>query len=289
MAYLKHIYHFASEHQLLDKTSEEIDGLDLPFKYKYIPLDFPNFYLEMVQRVFNPGLFTEREISNEDTEKTKDTMSEEKSKLAKLYDLRRLSQEFGMEWTEAQEAQLVKEEERIIREEVVPLVKDSIEPALAQVQRELVLVVDYVPSQPLKVSLSRKRNLFDAITDAVEIAPDPKVEHRDLGTQQNPAIKRGPRTRLRVTMPDGEVIAEPQAADTFQRVIMLIGPDRVRPLDIRRFNIPLISNTKDDKYNQRTIGKGWYLLTHSSTEDKRRQLEEIADRLDIPMTVEIIP
>ena len=46
-------------------------------------------------------------------------------------------------------------------------------------KRELVLVVDYVPGTPLKVSLSRKRNLFDALEDVVEIKPDPVVEHTE--------------------------------------------------------------------------------------------------------------
>lgn len=59
------------------------------------------------------------------------------SKLSKLYELRRLSQEFGMEWTEKQERQLEAEEEHLIKNEVLPVVTKSIEPALSQVEREL--------------------------------------------------------------------------------------------------------------------------------------------------------
>lgn len=44
------------------------------------------------------------------------------SKLSKLYELRRLSQEFGMEWTEKQERQLEAEEEHLIKNEVLPVV-----------------------------------------------------------------------------------------------------------------------------------------------------------------------
>lgn len=49
------------------------------------------------------------------------------SKLSKLYELRRLSQEFGIEWTEKQECQLETEEEHLIKNEVFPVVSKSIE------------------------------------------------------------------------------------------------------------------------------------------------------------------
>lgn len=42
-----------------------------------------------------------------------------------------------MEWTEKQERQLEAEEEHLIKNEVLPVVTKSIEPALSQVEREL--------------------------------------------------------------------------------------------------------------------------------------------------------
>lgn len=39
--YLKQIYMFSRENNLLDKTIEEIGALSLPFDYRYIPIDFP--------------------------------------------------------------------------------------------------------------------------------------------------------------------------------------------------------------------------------------------------------
>ena len=40
-------------------------------------------------------------------------------------------------------------EENIIKKEILPIVTETIAPALKQVQRELVLVVDYVPGIPI--------------------------------------------------------------------------------------------------------------------------------------------
>ena len=39
--YLKNIYLYSIENGLMDKHAEELDGMDLPFKWQYIPLDYP--------------------------------------------------------------------------------------------------------------------------------------------------------------------------------------------------------------------------------------------------------
>ena len=212
------------------------------------------------------------------------------SKLSKLYELRRLSQEFGMEWTETQERQLEAEEEHLIKNEVLPVVTKSIEPALSQVERELVLVVDYVPGTPLKVSLSRKRNLLEALEDVVEIKPDPEVPHKSGGTRTVGKGEIAPKTGLRVTLPDGRVLAHAKAKDTFIEALLSIGIERIRPLGVKFCRIPIISNTRDKKYGkaQHDVGNGWLILTHSSTADKKKMLDKIAKALNLAIKVEII-
>ena len=39
--YLKNIYLYSVENGLMDKHSEEMDAMELPFKWQYIPLDYP--------------------------------------------------------------------------------------------------------------------------------------------------------------------------------------------------------------------------------------------------------
>lgn len=211
------------------------------------------------------------------------------SKLSKLYELRRLSQEFGMEWTEKQERQLEAEEEHLIKNEVLPVVSKSIEPALSQVERELVLVVDYVPGTPLKVSLSRKRNLFDALEDVVEIKPDPEVEHTEK-KKGGKKVVTNPRTRLRITMPDGLIIEERTAGQSLQKFILRVGVERVRAVGLIANKIPLVSNTVDKKYKtaQKPLGNGWLLMTCSDTATKRKQILAIAEALGLSINVEIV-
>lgn len=65
----------------------------------------------------------------------------------------------GLSLNEDLERQLSELDEDIIKKEILTVVTETIEPALKQVQRELVLVVDYHPGMPISVSLSRKTNI----------------------------------------------------------------------------------------------------------------------------------
>lgn len=212
------------------------------------------------------------------------------SRLSKLYQAMETLESEGLHLSAEQEAQLRKAEEEIIQKEILPVLTEKIEPVLAQIERELVLVVDYVPGTPLKVSLSRKRNLTEVFTDAVEIKPDPEVPHKTYGTRKVAKGEIAPKTILRVTMPDGSVIAKSTAKDTFVDAIVAIGIERVRPLGVKFCKIPIISNTRDKKYGkaQRDVGNGWLILHHSSTADKKKMLDKIAKALKLNIKVEIV-
>lgn len=180
-------------------------------------------------------------------------------------------------------------EEDLIRTEILPTLTEKIEPALAQVQRELVLVVDYVPGTPLKVSLSRKRNLFDALEDVVEIKPDPVVEHTEK-KKGGKKVVTNPRTRLRITMPDGSIIEERTAWESLQKFILHVGVEKVRAVGLIANKIPLVSNSVDEKYKtaQKPLGNGWLLMTCSDTASKRKQILAIASHYNLNVKVEII-
>lgn len=211
------------------------------------------------------------------------------SRLSDLYKAMETLRKEGLSLNEGLEIQVSELEENIIKKEILPIVTETIAPALKQVQRELVLVVDYVPGAPISVHLSRKRNFAAGITDAKEILPDPQVEHKEFG-QRNPTSNKVPATRLRITLADGRVIQESQAAETFRQFVMMIGPERVRSLGMTQCKVPLISNTLDKKYKraQKPVGNGWYLMTNSNTQTKKRDIENIARKLNIKVKVDII-
>ena len=37
---LKNIYLYSVEHELMDKHAEELDTMDLPFNWRYIPIEY---------------------------------------------------------------------------------------------------------------------------------------------------------------------------------------------------------------------------------------------------------
>lgn len=99
-----------------------------------------------------------------------------------------------------------------------------------------------------------------------------------------------PRTRLRITMPDGHIIEESTAQETLRQFILSVGVDRVRAVGLKVNKVPLVSNTIDPKYktSQKSLGSGWYLMTCSDTATKKRQIETIATAIGIDVNVDIV-
>ena len=184
-------------------------------------------------------------------------------------------------------------EEEIIKKEILPVLTKTIEPALKPVQRELVLVVDYVPGQPLSVHLSRKRNFTAELPDAKEIVLDPEVKHTERTAHTEEKVKRGPATDLSVTFPDGTIIASKKATDTFVQVVKKIGVARVRQVveekNLKFCKVPVISNRRDAKYgrSQKDLGDGWLLITHSNNRMKKEFLEKVSNTLNLGLIIEI--
>jgi hypothetical protein len=199
----------------------------------------------------------------------------------------------GLSLNEDLERQVSELEENIIKKEILPIVTENIAPALKQVQRELVLVVDYIPGSPISVHLSRKRNFTQQLADAKEIVLDPEVSHSNRNSNTPEAIKRGPARALTVTFPDGSIIAEKKAVDTLIKVVQKIGVLKVRKViedhELKFCKVPVISNRKDPKYGQaqKDLGGGWLLMTHSNNPMKRDFINKLSNILNLGIKVEL--
>lgn len=210
------------------------------------------------------------------------------SKLSKLYQILENSEELGLKLNDDVIKQTNELEEELIKKEILPIVQNSIEPALRPVRRDMILVVEYSPGKPMQLKLSRKVNISEVI-DAKVIEPDPQVEHREIGRTKSHEVKQ-PRTALRITLPDGHIIDNKQAADSLVDFVRYVGVMRVRSLGWKVNRVPFISNTKDTKYarSQHTVEDGWYVMTCSDTKTKKKQIESIAKAFGMKVTVEII-
>ena len=211
------------------------------------------------------------------------------SRLSDLYKAMETLRKEGLSLNEDLERQVSELEEDIIKKEILPVVTETIEPALKQVQRELVLVVDYHPGMPISVSLSRKTNITQLI-DAKRLEADPEVEHKEFGPRKNKRTQIAPKTGLCIRRKDGSILQEHDAATTFTSAIIEADLMRVRELDVRFCRINVVSTTKDKKYGhaQREAAPGLYVLTHSSTKDKKKMLDKINKALNMGWKIEIV-
>ena len=213
------------------------------------------------------------------------------SRLSDLYKAMETLRKEGLPVDENLEKKANELEEDIIKNEILPVLSKTIEPALQPVKRELVLVVDYVPGQPLSVHLSRKRNFTAELTDAKEMVLDPEVTHRNRLSSSEGKIERGPARDVSVIFPDGTVIAEKTAVETLVAVVQKIGVAQVRQVveeyNLKFCKVPVVSNRRDAKYgkSQRDLGGGWLLITHSNNPMKKSFIEKVSEVLHLGIKV----
>ena len=209
-------------------------------------------------------------------------------KLEKLYACMKELQELGLPLDEKTQCAADELEEQLIQNEILPAIMKGIEPRIAQIQRELALVVEYKPGLPISVSLSRKTNAGELL-DAKPLQIACQSEAATLEESDEPVEQKKSRKILRVTFLDGTVIQEVKAKDTFVEAIKKIGLQRVHDLDVKFNNSSIVSKALNKKYMKDTVEMdGWYIMTHSNTQDKKSKLEKISWALKLGLKVEMI-
>ena len=129
-------------------------------------------------------------------------------------------------------------EEGIIKEEILPALSSDIAPRLNPIQRDLVLVVEYHPGEPISVALSRKAKISE-IMGAKTLTPRSSTpvksdEEPEEATPHEPTKHIENTTKgMKVTFPDGTVIWHRQAIGTFIDALRRIGLERIPALGIK--------------------------------------------------------
>ncbi|MFA6293346.1 MAG: hypothetical protein WC637_16290 [Victivallales bacterium] len=101
--------------------------------------------------------------------------------------------------------------------------------------------------------------------------------------------QKGLRKKLQVTLPDGKIIKENKAVETFVKVIQLLGVKRIAAIQsIKCLNYPLVSIVKNENARNLYEIEGYYIETNSSTAAKARFIELIAKELNLDMSVKLL-
>lgn len=219
------------------------------------------------------------------------------TKLEKLYTIVENYKELKMELKEDFILQLNEKEEEIIREEILPIIGKDIEPTLNQIKRDLVLVVEYHPGQPISVALSRKMKI-NQITDAKTITPVQEKEGEPVvSTKKSSSVEPHVPTKqvvnhtkgLRVQFPDGTVICRTTAIETLKASLSRIGLQRVHDLNIQHSGYNLVSKQKrpsDGQIWQHELD-GWYIYSNTTNLVKINDLRLISDKLHLGLKVDV--
>lgn len=192
--------------------------------------------------------------------------------------------------------QINEAEENIIRNDILPALSTDIEPRLNTIKRDLVLVVEYHPGEPISVALSRKAKI-SMITGAKPIIQQPTKIGKPISggnqnkTQHEPTKKITNHTQgLRVTFPNGTTICNNTAIETFKDVLSQIGLQRIHDLGIIRkdgYNLVDVKMRplKQGSVWQHKVGK-WYIYSNISNKEKIKHLQNISDKLDLNLKIE---
>lgn len=218
------------------------------------------------------------------------------TKLEKLYTSIKNLEELGLELTPEMLLECDKLEEQIIKDEILPALGQDIEPRLRQIQRPLVLVVEYTPEEPISVKLSRKMNIAEAL-EAKPITPPGFKIGQPVSSPNRPVIQPHEPTKqvvnhtkgLKVTFRDGTVINESTAIETLKKVLVKIGLARVAATSLKHGDYGLVSKTKKPLVAGRTwqhqVGD-YYVYSNTNNQQKKEDLEKLSEMFGLGLVIE---
>lgn len=216
------------------------------------------------------------------------------TKLEKLYSIIENSREVGVKLSKDVLQQVEELEEGIIKEEILPALANDIAPRLEPIKRDLVLVVEYHPGEPISVALSRKTKISE-IMGAKTLTPrnSTPVKSDERPTEEEPHEPKkhveNTTKGMRVTFPDGTVIWHRQAIDTFIDTLKTIGFERIPALGIKHGGFPLVGKekrpTKPGCIWQHEAD-GWYIYSNISNATKIADLKQISDYFQLGLKIE---
>ncbi len=173
------------------------------------------------------------------------------NKLEALYSAIENFQKLGVKIDEKTIESTLSVEESIIRAEMIPAMSNAIIPIISQIQRELVLVIEYSPDKPIELKMTRKRSF--KLTEEEESIITQRKEFKKEVKYTLKSHTKSPKTNLLVSFPTGVKIKNKLAMNTFCEVIEKIGLQKVEKLNIRSCGSNLVSKIKEDFSKQKIM------------------------------------
>lgn len=217
------------------------------------------------------------------------------SKLEELYRIIESLRKLGVPINDEQLKLLDSFEEDLIKNEVLPALSQDIAPRLNPIKRDLILVVEYHPGQPISVALSRKVKIRDfvgakALTPVSVPVSDPSKRAAGRDDNSGPSKHIENFTKgLKVSFPDRTVIWRKSAIETYIATIKQVGYERVAALNINHGGFNAVSRTKRPTEPGRIWqheSDGWYIYSNISNRQKIDDLKFISEKLGLRLQIE---
>ncbi len=163
-------------------------------------------------------------------------------------------------------------EKDYLREEVIPLLEQEMQPLVEKMINNFDLEISFDPESGLDISVVEQ-----PVTQPTLFNDD---THRS----------RQKRYILKVTFPDGRVSCHRIVWKTMIDVIRYAGPERVQQLGIMVAGLNLVSSEfyEQERYRmaQKEVAPGLYIYGHTKTDVKYEQILTISRQLDLGLKVE---
>lgn len=163
-------------------------------------------------------------------------------------------------------------EKDYLREEVIPLLEQEMQPLVEKMINNFDLEISFDPESGLDISVVEQ-----PVTQPTLFNDD---THRS----------RQKRYILKVTFPDGRVSCHRIVWKTLNDVIRFAGPERVQQLGLTIAGMNLVSSTlhEEERYRERQkeVVPGLYIYAHSGTDTKYDQILTINRQLNLGIKVE---
>lgn len=149
-----------------------------------------------------------------------------------------------------------------------------------------------------------KQRLYEALDSYVEEKDDEEVYIRSVKYSRETGVSvefsdhsyityvascrnRSSSKQLTVSFPDGTVICETNASETFVKALEKIGIEKIKALNLRSFYAPFIRTEPHKRYQSYQLSTGEYVCTNLGNERKIIFINTIAEKLGIDITAEL--
>lgn len=193
-------------------------------------------------------------------------------KLDKAYEGMEMLRNIGLPISKDQIKGIYDLEAQYLTEEVIPQIKEVMEPLVHKVMNGFKMVVTVGEQEEVNV----------------ELLP-PETENT-VNQRETNSKKRQKKFIIKVIYPDGHAVCSRMVWETLYDVVKYAGVQRVRKLGLWLRGTNIISDQveEDDRYrnSQKEVEPGVYLQTCSTTEVKYELIKEINKQLSLGLKIE---